>query len=466
MADINNHTPLPEEFKKRSRALFDNEEEFGRFLSSLEEGDAVRALRINTLKVSDAAAKRLITSMGLVPLGYGSGYIFESAAPGSMPMHHAGAFYVQDPGAMSTVAAAESVISPDLRILDMCASPGGKSTQLAALLTNGGSGYLVSNEIDRSRAKILRGNTERMGHRRTVVTSAAPDRIAEDFESVFDFVLADAPCSGEGMMRKYAEASAQWSEENVLMCAERQRGILEAAQRCVCGGGYLMYSTCTFSLEENEMQVDDFLTRHPDFELIAADEKIRKITLGGINFEGCKHDMSACRRFYPHVSPGEGQFFALMKKSGDTAERSQRLPKSAAVPLTKDDAAALDAFLSPLLDEYPKAVKLGGSIMLSGDLPCPAYTLCCGVCAGEVSKSRLVPAHHLFSAMGSIMKNTVDFEPDSPQTEKYLRGETVETEKKAFGGWCAVTVDGCAAGGGKLVEKTLKNHYPKGLRNK
>ena len=128
MADINNHTPLPEEFKKRSRALFDNEEEFGRFLSSLEEGDAVRALRINTLKVSDAAAKRLISSMGLVPLGYGSGYIFESAAPGSMPMHHAGAFYVQDPGAMSTVAAAESVISPDLRILDMCASPGGKST--------------------------------------------------------------------------------------------------------------------------------------------------------------------------------------------------------------------------------------------------------------------------------------------------------------------------------------------------
>ena len=181
--------------------------------------------------------------------------------------------------------------------------------------------------------------------------------------------------------------------------------------------------------------------------------------------DSCSREKSFGRRFYPHVSPGEGQFFALMKKSGDTAERSQRLPKSAAVPLTKDEAAALDAFLSPLLDEYPKAVKLGGSIMLSGDLPCPAYTLCCGVCAGEVSKSRLVPAHHLFSAMGALMKNTVDFEPDSPQAEKYLRGETVETEN-TVGGWCAVTVDGCAAGGGKLVEKTLKNHYPKGLRNK
>ena len=458
-------TALPEEFKKRSRALFDSEEEYRRFIGALESGGAVRSLRINTLKAEEEAVDYLLSHMQLEPLSYGGGYIFKSDGIGATPLHHAGAFYVQDPGAMCAAEAVRDIVTPDFKVLDMCAAPGGKSAQLAAFLTNSGDGILVSNETDRGRASILRGNTERMGHRRSVVTNAPPQRIAEDFPAYFDLVLTDAPCSGEGMMRKYATAVSEWSEDNVKMCALRQADILDEAQKCVCPGGYLLYSTCTFSLEENEMTVDAFLSRHPEFEITEVPEKLRALTADGVNFEGCRHDMSGCRRFYPHISAGEGQFFCLMKRI-DEGVRGSFQSKSAASPLTKDEKKALDSFFESVGLDTPPAVSLRGNIMLSENLPCPEYALCCGVCAGEVTKGRLVPHHHLFTAMGADFENRIELSPDSREIQAYLRGETVNIPGNMKNGWYAVTCGGCAVGGGKLVDGVLKNHYPKGLRNR
>ena len=232
---------IPEAFLHRMRAQLGAA--YPTFLQAMEDMP-VRALRLNPLKHAEFS---VLADIQTKPLPFsGGGYIFSCEGIGRHPMHHAGAFYVQDPSAISTVSAAAHVLKPGMRVLDLCAAPGGKSTQLAGILD--GTGMLVSNEISRDRCRILRQNIERMGVRNAVVTSMDSSKIAETFPSFFDFVLVDAPCSGEGMFRKYPEAVQEWSVENVAMCAARQKEILENAAKTVAGGGYLLYSTCTFSL--------------------------------------------------------------------------------------------------------------------------------------------------------------------------------------------------------------------------
>ncbi len=455
---------LPEKFKSRMEKLLG--EDYGAFIASFENKDAVRALRVNDLKVSPDSLRESI-GFSLSPLSYDeNGFIFDEEKVGGHPLHHAGAFYVQDPGAMCSVSAISHIIRPDMKIIDLCASPGGKSIQLLNSLCEG---YLVSNEIDRKRCRILRSNLERMGSVRATVTNTDTEDLANTFGAVFDLVVCDAPCSGEGMMRKYDEAITEWSEENVLMCAKRQSDILENACRLTSPGGYLLYSTCTFSLEENEMTVDSFLSRHPDFVIVPVKNEAKAVTAEGVSFEGSKHDMTECRRFYPHIAKGEGQFFCLMKRDDDAdafVPREKKKSKNKGTgdySLTKEELSAVEKFFSENIEAQKHSfIKIGDTIMMANDLPSHKCAAITGVSVGSVTKGRLEPHHHLFSAMGKSFKRRVCLSSDSPEASAYLSGEVIDTNEK--NGWCAVLIDECPAGGGKIVDGKVKNHYPKGLR--
>ena len=455
---------LPEKFKERMKDIL--KDDYDSFIASFEDRSAVRALRVNTLKTDkDSFIKK--AGLDLSPLSFTeNGFIFNEEKVGGHPLHHAGAFYVQDPGAMCSVAAVSHYIRPHMRVLDLCAAPGGKSTQIASLLKDG---YLVSNEIDRSRCRILRSNLERMGVSRATLTNTDSEDIADSFGTVFDFVVVDAPCSGEGLMRKYDEAVEEWSEENVKMCAERQKEILDNAARCTSPDGYLLYSTCTFSLEENEMTVDAFLSRHPDFTIVPVSESAVSVTADGIDFEGTRFDMKECRRFYPHISPGEGQFLCLMKKSADGEEyipkkKKKDKGKSPSPALSKDDIRILEKFFGDNLTVEGDLVfsLMGDTVMLAEDLPTHKAAVFCGVPVGSIVKGRLEPHHHLFSAMGKQFKRQIKLESTSDDAIAYLQGQVIDAQCE--NGWCAVLIDGCPAGGGKVVDGKVKNHYPKGLR--
>lgn len=447
---------IPQAFLTRMRAQLGAE--YPAFVQSMEDMP-VRALRLNLLKHAEISA---LADIQTEPLPFsGSGYIFSRDGIGRHPMHHAGAFYVQDPSAISTVSAAAPVLREGMRVLDLCAAPGGKSTQLAGAL--GGTGMLVSNEISRDRCRILRQNMERMGVRNAVITSMDSEKIAEMFPCFFDFVLVDAPCSGEGMFRKYPEAVQEWSRENVTMCAARQKEILENAAKTVAGGGYLLYSTCTFSLEENEQVLDWFLATYPDFEIIPVAADVSAVTADGIPVGG--RDFSAARRFYPHISSGEGQFLCLLRRQGTLREGV--LFQNVLRQLSKEETKAAAAFFADAFGYVPE--RLAGLrediVLLSDELEgCPVGAFCCGVPVGKVTKGRLVPHHHLFSAYGDMFFRKVNLSADCPQCAAYLRGEGFALENTPENGWCAVLIDGIPCGGGKIVNGYVKNHYPKGLR--
>ncbi len=443
---------VPQKFKDRMKEMLGDD--FDNFISALEENEAVRALRVNTLKtkISDFEA---CCDFRIDALDVTDGdYRFYEEKIGGHPLHHAGAFYVQDPSAMAPVAAASEIIWPGMKVLDMCAAPGGKTSQLASLLC--GEGVLVSNEIVPARARILMGNVERMGVKNAVVTNLSPEDLALDYEEYFDFVLCDAPCSGEGMFRKYEVACEEWSEENVLLCAERQKDILENAAKTVGGGGYLMYSTCTFSKEENEDVISSFLEKHHEFQLVPVLESVVAVTAEAIGL-GC------ARRFYPHINDGEGQFLALLKKeegpAGDVSFKSKLKP------LTKEDRAVCEDFLVECIGYVPSGLAMHkDNVVIADRIDAPDGAFSCGVTLGEVVKGRVVPHHHFFSAYGKEFIHRVDLEMSDVRLSAYLRGEQIYYDIE--NGWCSVSVCGVPIGGGKAVDGFVKNHYPKGLRNK
>ena len=352
--------------------------------------------------------------------------------------------------------------SPQWSVLDMCAAPGGKSTQIKNKL--GEKGVLVSNEIIPSRCKILTGNIERLGLKNVVTTCMDTSRLAEIFEGRFDLVSVDAPCSGEGMFRKEDIAVSEWSVENVLKCAERQKEILNNASKCVKNGGYIIYATCTFSLEENEMVVDDFLKNHPDFELIRPTDKIMESTENGIRFEGCRCDnIEFCRRFYPHKNKGEGQFAALLH---NTLTSTTKVNNNS-VSKQKIDPIIID-FLDDTLVKYDKShiiMNKDTPTYFTPDFDIPSCTIFShGVNIGEVRKNYILPHHQFFMAMGENFKRKIELGDNIDLAEKYIRG--LEIPAECENGWAVVTLHGCPLGGAKVSNGIAKNHYPKGLRIK
>lgn len=466
---------LPTEFIGRMRMLL-GEDGFARYEKALSE-PSFRAFRVNTDKIPlgefEAAADFEVEKIPYVQ----NGYFFKCDRIGNHPFHHAGMIYVQECAAMMPAECLD--ISPEWRILDLCAAPGGKSSQLKNKL--GDNGLLVSNEIVPSRCKILVGNVERLGLLNTVITCEGPEKIAKEYPKYFDMIMVDAPCSGEGMFRKEEIAIDEWSVDNVKRCAVRQAQILENAAKALKNGGYIVYSTCTFSLEENEMVVDSFLSAHPEFEILPVKDCVRENSEDGILFEGCQcKNIGYARRVYPHTGRGEGQFMALLHNVSEQDEKNyptasskkQKRERTANIKsVTAKDGAEMKSvtdFLDGVLTSYDRsAVKLrnGCAVYLSHEFIQGDVTVfSCGVNIGEVKKSYIQPHHNLFMALGSRFKRKLELPIDSEELKKYFHGEELLVDLDD--GWAAVTVCGCAVGGVKVVSGVAKNHYPKGLRTK
>ncbi len=412
--------------------------EYPDFLDSLERPRAV-ALRFNPLKGAAPSLSFVGQSVPWEPAGY---YYDPEARPGLHPYHEAGVYYLQEASAMSAVALLDP--KPGERVCDLCAAPGGKTTQIAGRML--GKGFLLCNEINPKRAKILSRNVERMGVANALVTNEHPERLANRLEGYFDRVLIDAPCSGEGMFRKEEAAVTDWSQETVEMCARRQKEILESGAALLRPGGRLVYSTCTFAPEENEQTILDFLERHPEF----SPEPVEApwFTPAG---EGMY-------RLWPHKLLGEGHFAAVLRKAGEedapTEEQTgEKLPKE------------WTAFARQLEISLPagRAIFFGQSLFWAPE-EMPSLkglkVLRPGLELGEVKKGRFEPAH----ALALWLKGAANVQPltaDSPETAAYLHGEVIPSDRE---GWCLVSLDGFSLGWGKGDGKVLKNHYPKGLR--
>ena len=388
---------IPEKFLSRMKNILGDE--YAEFENALSE-PSVRGVRVNTSKIS-VSDFLSVTSLALDKIPYANdGFIPENTdGIGKSTEHHAGMFYVQDPGAMATVKALD--IKHGWRVLDACAAPGGKASQLASAVAE--AGVLLANEYVPKRAKIIVGNFERLGIKNAVVTSLDTATLAEMFSAYFDLVLCDAPCSGEGMFRKYDEAVSEWSVENVLACAKRQTEILENVQRCVKAGGYLLYSTCTYSVEENEGVVERFLENHPEFSLVEVKAELKAVTADGLG------KFKEARRFYPHSSRGEGQFIALLKKDENCDDLPTTLYKDSTKSPSRADEAVARAFLKDNLNSQfsGKLIAVGEQIaIVSHDLPLPPYSVFMGgVLLGEVKKGILFPHHQFFSAYGADLDN-------------------------------------------------------------
>ena len=448
-------TNLPIKYTERMKQLLGSE------YTLYEESvnlSPVKAFRVNTDKISLEDFEKINAlpneKIPYVPNGY---YLMQDKI-GAHPFHHAGVIYVQEPAAMAPAECVE--IEKDWKILDMCAAPGGKSSQLKNKL--GENGVLVSNEIVPSRCRVLTGNIERLGLTNTVTTCTDTERLSRLFPKTFDLVMVDAPCSGEGMFRKDENARNEWSEENVLKCAERQKEILENAALCVKNGGYIIYATCTFSLEENEMVIDSFLKAHNNFVLSKVTDRVEKATSPGIDFDGCEcKNISFARRFYPHKGRGEGQFMAVLK---NTESPQPDFPRENGLKKCTD-RTVLD-FLSDNLDSYKAENVLMNKntpVYFTPDFAVPGgVAFSCGVTIGEIKKNYILPHHQLFMAMGNRFKRKINLSLEDENLMKYLKGDTfaVSSEK----GFAAVLLEGCTLGGAKIVDGKIKNHYPKGLR--
>ena len=447
---------LPEKFQERMKIMLGDE--YRAFETALSEPN-VRAIRINRTKIEvEDFLER--TNLRLSPIDYAfDGFIPDNVEGiGRTAEHHAGMFYVQDPGAMATVKALD--IEPGWRVLDACSAPGGKASQLASAI--GDEGLLLANEYVPKRAKIIVSNFERLGIKNALVTSLDTAKLKEMFSSYFNLVLCDAPCSGEGMFRKYDEALEEWSEDNVKLCAARQKEILDNLASLVCDGGYLLYSTCTYSKEENEDTVADFIKRHPEFSLCPVNEKLKAATADGLD------GMVEARRFYPHIAKGEGQFIALLKKSVNYSEMSRILYKENVKSPSKDEISVANKFIRDNIngEMHGRIIKWGEMLaIIPHDLPIPPYSVFMpGVMLGEVKKGNFFPHHQFFSAYGNKFKSQEQLTRGDDRVEKYLRGEEIDTDS-AKNGWCAIMYEGVALGGGKASGGKIKNHYPKGLRN-
>ena len=427
---------LPEAFLQRIQVQLGDEYED--YLKSLERPRAV-ALRFNPLKGEAPSLPFVGDPVPWEPMGY---YYDPEARPGLHVYHEAGVYYLQEASAMAPVALLDP--QPGEKICDLCAAPGGKTTQIAGRM--GGEGFLLCNEINPKRARILSRNIERMAVANALVTNEHPENLAKRFAGFFDRVLVDAPCSGEGMFRKEEAAVTDWSVETVEMCARRQAEILHSAARMVKPGGRLVYSTCTFAPEEDELAVAAFLEAHPEFE----PEFLEAPWF--VPGENGSH------RMWPHKLLGEGHFAAVLRKK-DGVEADIDIPTREKLP------KEWVSFAKELGIQLPdgQAVSFGQNLFwVPEDLPDirRLKVMRPGLELGTVKKDRFEPAHALALWLKEC-KNMQDYGADSAEMKEYIHGNVVPSTIK---GWCLVTAGGYSIGWGKGDGKQLKNHYPKGLR--
>ena len=460
---------LPPVFLSRMQSLLGDD--FPAFLESYQS-PAVSGLRLNTLKLSVEAWQSL-SPYPLTPVPWcPSGFVIDQAGapldtgvppPGKHPFHAAGLYYLQDPSAM---AAAELLAPlPGERVLDLAAAPGGKTTHLAVLMQN--QGLLVANEIHPQRAWDLAENLERCGVRNAAILNETPARLAEHFGAFFDRVLLDAPCSGEGMLRKSQAARQEWKPGLIQACALRQGDILASAARLVRPGGWLAYTTCTFSPQENEAVLDSFLTAHPEFSLqdiplFAGFERARPDWLS----PAANHPLERAVRLWPHRLAGEGHFIAVLRK--DSALSAPRPKRSTAHPPGREALNLLHAFWQQTMTTPPPGqLYQTGSYLYSlpSGLPDLQGTrqIHPGWWLGTLKTGRFEPAHALALGIESHhAQRTLSLRRDDPQLLDYLQGSSLPDPGEP--GWLLITVEGYPVGWGKRSNAVIKNFYPRGLR--
>ncbi len=455
--------PLPPAFLDRMQSLLGGE--YADFLACYDQSPNI-GLRVNLLKLTASEFSR-ISPFELTPVPWtAEGFRLTSdEQPGKHPYHAAGLYYLQEPAAM---AAADALgPQPGERVLDLAASPGGKTTHIASRMGN--TGLLLANEIRTKRIPPLAANLERWGVRNTVITNEPPERLADRLPGFFDRVLVDAPCSGEGMFRKEPDVRAEWNAEGIAGYAARQRLILAFAARLVRPGGVLVYATCTFAPEENEAVVASFLDENRDFALDPGLPPLPGLSSARPEWVQAERSgpWAGAARIWPHLSPGEGHFIARLKRvGGDESPPVRRAclpvpPRSAledfnafitghaTLDITTLNLVQLGPFVYHLPPETPD---------LSGlRIPSPGWRL------GEAKKGRFEPGHALAMALRvNEARLRLDLSADDSRVAAYLRGQPLDATLPD--GWTLVTVDGFPLGWGKAVKGVLKNHYPSGLR--
>ena len=420
---------IPEKFIERMRDLPD----FDEFVKCYDK-PSLSGMRINRNKViSKSIIEESLGSLMPVPWCENGFYAGKDKLSGNDPLHMAGLIYFQEPSAMC--AANMLPLADGDFVLDLCAAPGGKSTQIA----ENKNITLVSNEIIPKRSRILSENIERMGFSNTVVLNEAPEKLEKIFDGFFDKIIIDAPCSGEGMFRKEPAAIDAWSPEHVSSCAVRQRKIIDSAMKMLSSGGAIVYSTCTFSKEENEDNVDYILENYSYMKLIKTE------------------------KLYPHRVEGEGHFAALLI---DTREKI-KTDRKAKVKTASNEAIKLykefeNIFLNCTLDG--KFVTFGENLyLLPEGIPTDGLKIVrAGLHLGECKKGRFEPSHALAKHLNKEdFKSSADYNRNDIEVIKYLHGETLSGDFSGFG---VVTCEGLPLGWVKGSDGMLKNHFPKGLR--
>lgn len=464
---------LPIEFQEQMKKLL--KEEYQEYLESFAR-PAHSALRVNTGKITvEEFLEKTRWSLRPVPwvsngFYYSAECLSKEGAPqlSKHPFYYAGLYYLQEPSAMTP--ASRLPVRPGDRVLDLCAAPGGKATELAARLQ--GKGMLLANDISNSRAKALLKNLELQGVGNLLVTSEDPARLMDAYPEFFDGILLDAPCSGEGMFRKEPSMLSDWEQRGPAYYAPIQRTLIRQARQMLRPGGYLLYSTCTFSVEENEEVIGGFLEEYPDMELCQV-EPYEGFSPG---ISGGGRDLSACVHIFPHRMEGEGHFLALMRRkedSGDWQPERKTTKEKDGFQTTQKLPEAAAEFLSHISRDWS-----GGRFFCRQD---QVYYLAPGVepaaglrylrtglWAGTVKKGRFEPSQALAMTLGAAEFDVVlDLSLEDERVCRYLKGETVPLapgEADGRKGWLLVCVEGFPLGFGKAAGTMVKNKYYAGWR--
>ncbi len=453
---------LPEEFLEQMRQILG--EEFAAYEKSCE-GKGFLGLRVNTSKISVEEFERIhpFRTLRKVPWISNGYYYTQEDAPTKHPYYYAGLYYIQEPSAMTPANVLP--VERKERVLDLCAAPGGKATELAAKLAH--TGLLVANDASASRTKALLKNLEVFGAPNICITSEMGDKLDRGFHAYFDKILIDAPCSGEGMFRKQSHMIAAWEKQGPQVFSKMQRAILDQAAELLRPGGMMLYSTCTFSALENEGSVDYFLQKHPDFHLVDI-PWYEGFCHGKPELIKSCYPLEKCVRLFPHKIEGEGHFLALFKKDGEREETETKLRKR---------VEKLPVELSEFLQDVRMPLDLSGIQVKNtkvfwlpdGMERWPGLrALRSGLYMGELLKKRFEPSQ----AFAMVLKkeeyaSTIDLSASDQRVYRYLKGETIEIldgESERDSGWQLVCVDGYPLGWGKLIRGTLRNKYFAGWR--
>lgn len=436
---------LPNDYLLRMKEIL--KDEYPLYLKTFDEPN-IKAIKVNTNKITvDEFVKICPFSLEKIPYTDDSFYVTEPSL-GNHPFHHAGLFYMQDPAAMIPANILE--IKPNWFVLDMCAAPGGKSIGIASKLTNG---VLISNEINYNRSKILYSNIERMGLKNTIILNNDSYKLKEKFKNAFDLIFLDAPCSGEGMFRKDKMAIKDWSLNKVKECSLLQKELLKNADFMLKEGGIIVYSTCTYSLEENEYQITNFLNNF-DYEVLDVNPRIKPYVKEGFLNESINKELKKAVRFYPHIAKGEGQFAVILKKKGKLKPNEFNFKTNDLIDnyIKNDVSIKLNAKMFHNCFYNSLDINLDGLKIISS-----------GVDLGEVKNNRFIYHHYFVTAYGKYFQNKLDLDLNDPRLIMYLKGYEI-TDETVNNGYGVICVCGYPLGLFKASNGILKNHYPKGLR--